>query len=168
MYLENIFVGAEDIRKQLPKESAIFDGVNIIWKQLMGKFFENKNCLKATHIANLNELLVDINSKLERVQKSLDMYLETKRMAFPRFYFLSNDDLLEILGQAKDPNAVQIHLKKCFDNIYKLELQLCGNDSRRHYEATGMHSGDGEFVPFYSSVTLEGIFFFKRKSYKSS
>lgn len=51
-----------------------------------------------------------MNTILEAIQRSLDMYLETKRQCFPRFYFLSNDDLLEILGQSKNPEAVSLIL----------------------------------------------------------
>lgn len=65
-----------------------------------------------THACTYTGLLDSLNemdSTLEAIQRSLDMYLETKRQCFPRFYFLSNDDLLEILGQSKNPEAVRTH-----------------------------------------------------------
>ena len=156
MYLENIFVGTEDIRKQLPKESGVFDTVNTGFKAIMNGIQKKRNVLHIIQTPNLLDNLLEMNVQLEKIQKSLDMYLETKRQSFPRFYFLSNDDLLEILGQAKDPNSIQPHLKKCFDNLHKLELVMAGVDGRRHNEAIGMHSGDGEYVAFSAPVIVEG------------
>ncbi|XP_046574741.1 LOW QUALITY PROTEIN: dynein axonemal heavy chain 2-like [Haliotis rubra] len=153
MYLENIFLG-EDIRKQLPRESAEFDDVNAKWKIIMTRLNSVKNALKGTHHPGMLEQLNDMNLKLEEIQKSLDMYLETKRQIFPRFYFLSNDDLLEILGQSKNPEAVQPHLKKCFDNIKSLKMSKAGIAQK--WEAAGMSSTDGEYVEFGHSVFLDG------------
>ncbi|KAJ8389320.1 hypothetical protein AAFF_G00121850 [Aldrovandia affinis] len=153
MYLENIFLG-EDIRKQLPRETTEFDGINSSWKTIMDRLNTDNNALRGTHHPGLLEKLSEMNSKLEEIQKSLDMYLETKRQIFPRFYFLSNDDLLEILGQARNPEAVQPHLKKCFDNIKSLRITKMGISSKS--EANAMFSSDGEFVDFTHPVLLEG------------
>lgn len=71
-----------------------------------------------------------MSAKLEEIQKALDMYLETKRQIFPRFYFLSNDDVLEILGQSQNPSAMQPHLKKCFDNIKSLRIEKVENTAQ--------------------------------------
>ncbi|XP_064639639.1 dynein axonemal heavy chain 2-like isoform X2 [Lineus longissimus] len=153
MYLENIFLG-EDIRKQLPRESAEFDEVNANWKVIMTRINKDRNALRGTHFKGMLETLNDMNLKLEEIQKSLDMYLETKRQIFPRFYFLSNDDLLEILGQSKNPEAVQPHLKKCFDNIKTLKMSKTGIAQK--YEAAGMFSADGEYVEYSHPVMLDG------------
>uniref|UniRef100_A0A8B9XJL0 Dynein axonemal heavy chain 2 n=1 Tax=Bos mutus grunniens TaxID=30521 RepID=A0A8B9XJL0_BOSMU len=154
MYLENIFLG-EDIRKQLPNESGLFDQVNGNWKAIMDRVNKDPNALWSTHYPGLLDTLIEMNTILEDIQKSLDMYLETKRHIFPRFYFLSNDDLLEILGQSRNPEAVQPHLKKCFDNIKLLRMQKVGGPGSK-WEALGMFSGDGEYIDFLHPVLLEG------------
>lgn len=84
-----------------------------------------KNCMKACTYRPAPFLLNKLNKmteKMEILQRALEVYLETKRHIFPRFYFISNDDLLEILGNAKKPELVQPHLKKLFDNLVKLKL----------------------------------------------
>ena len=153
MYLENIFAGSEDIRRQLPQESAMFEKVDENWMWVMKRFMSHATAKDACTDENCLPKLVEMNSTLEKIQKSLDAYLETKRVAFPRFYFVSADDLLEILGQARDPEAVQPHLKKCFDAIKTLKMD---KNARKSIEATGMNSPEGEFVPFQSAVITEG------------
>mmetsp|Transcript_7541 Transcript_7541/g.6887 ORF Transcript_7541/g.6887 Transcript_7541/m.6887 type:complete len:84 (+) Transcript_7541:3284-3535(+) len=57
------------------------------------------------------------NVTMDKIQKSLEEYLESKRNQFPRFYFLSDDELLQILSHASDIHEVIKHINKCFDNI---------------------------------------------------
>eukprot|EP00116_Pleurobrachia_bachei_P010577 sb/3470839/ len=70
----------------------------------------------------LLETFQNSNSLLDQINKCLEDYLESKRLIFPRFYFLSNDELLQILAQTRNPLAVQPHLSKCFDAIKALEF----------------------------------------------
>lgn len=122
MYLETIF-GSPDIVKQLPVAAKTFQAVDKSWRQIMKSTHDDPNALRAaTKDRNRLEIFRSHNENLDKIQKELEDYLETKRKAFPRFYFLSNDELLEILSQAKDPRAVQPHLRKCFDNLVRLEF----------------------------------------------
>lgn len=63
-----------------------------------------------------------MSEQLEVCQKSLSEYLDTKRCAFPRFYFISDDELLAILGTS-DPTSVQEHMLKLFDNCAGMRVQ---------------------------------------------
>uniref|UniRef100_A0A670K7B3 Dynein axonemal heavy chain 6 n=1 Tax=Podarcis muralis TaxID=64176 RepID=A0A670K7B3_PODMU len=109
LYLESIF-SAPDIQRQLPAEAKMFLQVDKSWKEIMRKVNRLPNALRNN------------NALLDQIQKCLEAYLESKRVIFPRFYFLSNDELLEILAQTRNPQAVQPHLRKCFDSIAKLEF----------------------------------------------
>ena len=105
MYLENIF-NSDDIQKQLPNEAKLFQQVDKFWKDVMMRAKKNSLILEACASDALLSKFQGANKTLEDIQKSLEDYLETKRSAFPRFYFLSNDELLEILSQTRNVHAV--------------------------------------------------------------
>jgi dynein heavy chain len=87
------------------------------------------------------------NHILEEIQKSLSVYLESKRRIFPRFYFLSDDELIEILSQTKDPFIINKHIGKCFEAINLLVFEGT--------KIKAMRSQEGEEVKFLSSIDVE-------------
>ncbi|XP_063093605.1 dynein axonemal heavy chain 14 [Cavia porcellus] len=114
--LEPIFLSLE-IKRQLPAETKLFSQVISIWKEIMSKVRNKLDALRITTSAGILEILQNCNIHLEHIKKSLEDYLEIKRMSFPRFYFLSNADLLDILAESGNPEYVQLHLVKCFENV---------------------------------------------------
>ena len=96
----------------------------------------------------LKDSWMNANVMLEAVQKGLEDYLELKRSLFARFYFLSNDELLEILSQTKDPTRVQPFLCKVFEAIGSVNF-----DEELRIDA--MNSTDGETIPFIESMVTK-------------
>ncbi|XP_059059125.1 dynein axonemal heavy chain 3 [Achroia grisella] len=144
MYLEPIF-SSEDIMRQMPTEARNFRDVDKEWRTIMTATQKDPMVLRATDFPGLLKKLKYSNALLDDIQRGLNDYLEKKRLFFPRFFFLSNDELLEILSETKDPMRVQPHLKKCFEGIYTLEFNAAK-------EIVGMASAEGEVIKLSSTI----------------
>ncbi len=144
MYLEGIFIGG-DIRSQLPEEAKRFDLLDKTFKkvrciertsrratlvcgrqcfsdsrcpfQIMNDTSKIPNVKQACHAPNRLMDLERLSVGLEKCQKSLNDYLDSKRNAFARFFFISDDELLSILGSS-DPECVQEHMIKVYADLH--------------------------------------------------
>jgi len=153
MYLEPIFA-SEDIQKQLPAESKKFQAIDRNLRRIVHGAVQAPAVIEACTRGGQRtlDMLRDGNKVLDSVQKGLSDYLETKRAGFARFYFLSNDELLEILSQTKEVTAVQPHLKKCFEGVNRLEFHVNG----REVSASAMYSVEGECVIWPEPLKIKG------------
>lgn len=72
----------------------------------MEEMTKTLNVVDATNKVGLIEKLTELQKGLTICEKALAEYLETKRLAFPRFYFVSSADLLDILSNGNNPELV--------------------------------------------------------------
>ncbi|KAM9208504.1 dynein axonemal heavy chain 17 [Dugong dugon] len=154
-HLESIFIGSEDIRAQLPEDSRRFDAIDLEFKALMADAVKTPNVVEATNKPGLYNKLEKLKKSLAVCEKALAEYLETKRLAFPRFYFVSSADLLDILSNGNDPVEVSHHLSKLFDSLCKLKFRLDANGKPLKF-GMGMYSKEDEYVDFDQECDLSG------------
>ncbi|XP_051263753.1 dynein axonemal heavy chain 11 isoform X2 [Dicentrarchus labrax] len=154
-YLESIFKGCDDICQQLPADAHRFQAIDAEFQELMLDSAKTKNVIEATNKPHLFEKLEDLQKRLALCEKALAEYLETKRLAFPRFYFISSADLLDILSKGSRPREVTIHLSKLFDNMS--DLEFAKNEQLDNPKlAVGMYSKEREYVPFQTECCCYG------------
>ncbi|OMJ92391.1 hypothetical protein SteCoe_4833 [Stentor coeruleus] len=143
VYLEPIFG-----RGSLPQEQSRFRRIDDDYRNIMLGVGMDPKVVSLCNIPGLKDTLDMLIDQLERCQKALNDFLEEKRSKFPRFYFIGDDDLLEILGQAKNPTVIQTHLKKLFSGIYRVEF---GDNNSK---IIAFLSSAGERVQLHNAIRI--------------
>lgn len=139
----------------------------------MKQIFTQTNVIKSCLEPGRMKVFLEYLTALENCQKALNNYLDAKRNAFPRFFFISDDELLSILGST-DPGCVQEHIIKVCSKLsggfcelemqkHALYLQMYDNIVRLHLVSgsgyktvSGMISAEGEEMDFLRVVTADG------------
>lgn len=143
-----IFGSSADIKHLLPIESARFSNINSEFMSVMKKVSKSPFVLDVLNINGVQKTLERLAESLGKIQKALGEYLERERSSFPRFYFVGDEDLLEIIGNSKDILRIVKHFKKMFAGISSLLLEGDGDS----LNITGMTSKDGEEVLFSQPI----------------
>jgi dynein heavy chain len=155
-YLETLFIGSEEVKKELPEDTERFAGIDADVQTVLKDFFQTKNAAKACNVEGVFKLLEETQHKLELCEKSLANYLEQKRRIFPRFYFVSTSDLLDILSNGNAPDKVNFHMPKIIAAVDHLIL-LPGATSQDRPTAAGLESCVGvEHIDLEPSLKIEG------------
>lgn len=145
IHLESIF-HTDDIRKQIPAEVMKFEKFSIIFNDIMKSIRKDpiakNSCLKPGVLNTLHNL----DKTFDICQRSLNHYLDFKRQSFPRFYFLSDNELLLILG-GNQPFSIIDHVSKIFDNVSSLSIH--------QHQIKSLISSEGEELTLNNPINVQ-------------
>ncbi|XP_019877694.2 dynein heavy chain, cytoplasmic isoform X2 [Aethina tumida] len=147
VYLEGIFSGSADIKTLLPVETSRFQSISSEFLGLMKKVSKSPMVVDVLNIPGVQRALERLADLLGKIQKALGEYLERERTSFPRFYFVGDEDLLEIIGNSKNIARLQKHFKKMFAGVASIIL----NEDNTIIK--GIASREGEEVIFAKPVS---------------
>ncbi|KAH8028133.1 hypothetical protein HPB51_013180 [Rhipicephalus microplus] len=148
VYLEGIFSGSADIQTLLPMETSRFTSISSEFLTLMKKVSKSPLVLDVLNIQGVQRSLERLADLLGKIQKALGEYLERERSSFPRFYFVGDEDLLEIIGNSKNIPRLQKHFKKMFAGVASIVL------NEENTLVTGLSSKEGEEMVFSTPVSI--------------
>lgn len=149
IYLRGIFRNV-DIKNQLPSQFTKFKSLDNELSNLMKRVLLKPKALELLQIENLFRQLERHDVTMSLIQKALGEYLEKQRQFFPRFYFVNNDDLVEIIGNSSEPTKILVHLSKMFAAVNSLEIITTDEST----VATKILSKEGEAVALHDQLLI--------------
>jgi dynein heavy chain len=113
---------SEEVKKELPQESQQFVGIDKDTKAILTEAYKTKTCLDFSTRDHVLPELDKIRAALMVCERALNNFVFRKKIVFPRFLFVSQTDLLDILSNGNVPTKVMKHMSKIFGAIKTLEL----------------------------------------------
>ncbi|EMG45477.1 ro-1 Dynein heavy chain [Candida maltosa Xu316] len=149
LYLDGVFGNDNnDIKNLLPIESSRFTNISYEFLSLLKRIYKFNLVIDVVLLGDLQPMLTKFLESLTKVRKSLTDYLEKQRELFPRFYFIGNEDLLDLIGGSNDIVRINNHLKKMFSGIDRL------NYMPESSSITGVVSEQGEELTLQTPISL--------------
>jgi dynein heavy chain len=151
--LESLFIHSAEVKKELPEKSILFIGIDKDVREILATGHKVKKALDFSTLPDLLTKLEKVTDELYECEKALNEFMKSKQMSFPRFFFVAQADLLDILSNGNNPVKVMVHMPKIISAMDNLELI---DEGVRPF-AKGMHACVGkEYVEFTEPLKLVG------------
>ncbi|KAG5419290.1 DYN1 [Candida metapsilosis] len=137
-----------EVRNLLPLEHSRFQNLSFEFVSLLKQIYKYDQVIDVLMIGDIQGQLNRFLSSLNRIQKSLAEYLEKQRDLFPRFFFLGDEDLLEVIGFSKDIMRINKHVKKMFGGVSKI------NFDQNSHSIVSVESEEGEVLTLTERISL--------------
>lgn len=121
-FLENLFIHSAEVKKELPVESEKFVDIDKEVKTIMKEGDTLGNIKTFCMLDQIGKRLEKVQADLAMCERALNEFLDRKREAFPRFYFVSTMDLLDILSNGNNPLRIMRHMSKVFLAVQELTI----------------------------------------------
>jgi len=151
-YLETLFIGSDEVKKELPEDAKRFANVDVVFKETLAHFKADPNCVKSCSKDGLMKSLESVAADLELCEKALSDFLETKRTIFPRFYFCSQVMLLDILSNGNRPWVVMKNINAICQGVKDVPLE----EDQRTVKSFISNEGEECMMNVGGALKLEG------------
>jgi dynein heavy chain len=156
-YLEPLFIGSEEVKKELPTETTRFQEVDTEVRAILQQAWKTKSVKITCQEVSLLEKLHLIEKKQDECKKRLSEFLNGKRRQFPRFFFMSESDILGLLSNSSQPAVVLKSIDKVLLSIKELNLATVLIKTKSEIQVISFVSGVGsEIVKFEPPVRISG------------
>ncbi|RZC36870.1 DHC N2, MT and/or AAA 6 domain containing protein [Asbolus verrucosus] len=112
----------KEITNKIPEEFAIFQRITETYTNYIEIILEQPNVHTTINTTNILQDLIRCNQQFELINKGVDDYFDKIRLFFPRFYFVSNQEMFRILSLTTDPTKIQRFIKSIFYDIKNLQF----------------------------------------------
>lgn len=154
----------EEARTILPHQSNRFATVQRKWVSIVRNTMKDTRLFSVCAFPSLLDILQENNKSMESILTALGKYLDTKRAALPRLYFLSNDEVLTLSSTnvfahfARTIIKIFMHVQSFdYKDVEKSDSEIAsGNQNLAKMKIGGMIGENGDILQFQKFVACSG------------
>ena len=125
-----------DVLSIAPEEARKFSAIDKNWRDVLGLIGQCRQVFSLLYAERMNERLGICIQQIQQLEKNLHNLMENKRLQYPRFFLLAEDELKRLLSLSRDPHKFATCLWRLYEGVHDLDF-TADNDVTHVVSAAG-------------------------------